>query len=90
MWIYPHGMLEKIFANGEFNRKLFLKFLQEHKVEFMKIPVRRNNKLGIVGRRNGILRRIPNKISMDNTNGTIEQIVARTKFMSNRFSASRL
>lgn len=90
MWFYRHGMPQKISADDEFNKTLFLKFLQAHNVEFMTRPVRIHNKLGIAERNDGILKTIVNKISMDNTNGTIEQIISGTTFMSNMFSGSLL
>lgn len=79
-------MPQKMSADDEFNKMLFLKFLQAYNVEFLSRPVSRNNKSGIVERKNGIFKTILNKVSMDSTKGTIEQIIARTTFMSNMFS----
>lgn len=61
MSFYQHGMPQKTSADDEFNKKLFLKFLQAHNVAFMTRPVRIHNKLGIVERKNAILKIILNK-----------------------------
>lgn len=90
LWICRHGASKKLSADDEYHRNKLTTFLNSQDIEFKPRSARRHNKVGIVERKNGILKNIIHKLDADLTTASIDTIVACATFLSNLFSGSRL
>jgi len=90
MWMSRHGAPSSVSGDPEFNRSAFKEMLSEHGIQFDARPARRHNKLGSVERKNGVLRPIIQRVSMQSPDLDLHTIVARSNFLGNIFRGSRL
>lgn len=88
-WILRHGAPLSISADDEFNRKPLRTYLAAHDIGFRSHPARRYNKVGIVERKNGTIKRILAKLEDESSDASAETIIARAVFLSNVFSGNR-
>lgn len=90
-WLYRHGAPNYLSADDEFHRPTIVSSLAQRGVSVKPRPARRHNKVGIIERKNGTVKRIIEKLQMDDTilddAGTI---ISKSMFLSNVFSGSSL
>lgn len=89
-WISRHGAPISVSGDQEFNRQPFKDLLEKHSCAFEIRPSRRHNKVGSVERKNAILRLILERISKFSPELTVSSTIARSNFLSNLFSGSKL
>lgn len=90
VWILHHGSPASLSADDEYNMEEIRTFLLIHNVVFKPRPARRHNKTGIVERKIQTIKDIVRKINREISNYTHYDVLARSIFMSNFFSGSRL
>lgn len=91
-WICRHGSPSTLSAGDEMNNTVLQKFLTSHNIIFNARPTgpQRHNKIGIVERKNGKIKRILERIESENTNADKETILSRAVLLSNMFSGSKI
>lgn len=89
-WFFQYGMPKKLCADEEFNHPDLQRYLEAQDSLLMARPVERHNDIGIVERKNGILKTIVNNVDADITTANFIQVVARSAFLSNMVSRSQL
>lgn len=91
LWLYKHGAPNALSGDDEFNRRPITKALSERGVVFRGRPSRRHNKVGIVERKNGTIKRILERLQMDEkSEDNARTIVKKAIFLSNVFSGSSI
>lgn len=88
-WLDRHGAPKCVSGDDEFNRRPFRSFLDSHGATFRPRPARRHNKVGIVERKHGTLKRILEKLQFEQSSADITQLLSLATFLSNIFSGSR-
>lgn len=89
-WIYKHGAPTTLAGDDEFDRAPIRKFLKSMNVSFEPRPSRRHNKMGIIERKNGTIKRILAKLSKERSNSSDETLLQRAVFISNIFSGNSI
>lgn len=79
-WICKHGAPTAASADDEYNRAVLRDFLTSHGITFKPRPARRHNKLGIVERKNQVVKTILGKLNDETSTATP---VSRAAFLSN-------
>lgn len=90
IWIFHHGAPAKLSADDEFNRRPIVAALTERSIEFHPRPPRRHNKVGIIERKNQTLKRIVERLQLDEQcTDSPSKVLAKAVFLSNAFAGSR-
>lgn len=89
-WINRHGAPEALSADDEMTSKEIRRFLNGRNIELKGRPVRRHNKTGIIERKNGVVKRILEKIQKEDSTDTDKTIFSRAVFLSNLFTGSKV
>lgn len=92
LWNHRHGAPNHISGVDEFTRAVLEKGFLNRGVILKPGPSKRHNKVGIVERRNGIIKKIVEELQMDNSNRheDTEMIITKAIFLSNAFSGSSI
>ncbi len=89
-WIFRHGAPSKLSGDQEFDKSAIHALCTRHHITICPRPTRRHNKSGIVERKNAIIKNIIARISAERCSSKTESIIARSCFLSNLFSGSKL
>lgn len=89
-WICHRGAPAAFSADDEYNKSALRTYLSTHGIEFKPRPARRHNKLGVVERKNGVVKTILGKLTDESNQTPPEVLISRTAFLSNLFSGNRL
>lgn len=79
-WICIHGQPRAVSGGDEFNNKQFRTLLLSRGIEFHLRPARRSNKIVIVERKHGTVKRILERLAADSTKSSPELLIARSLF----------
>lgn len=90
IWIHIHGSPRSLSADPEFLNK-FTKDLNYYHIQFIPVPARRHNKIGVVERKNSVLRMLVQKLLKDaeyarktrSVSVSVKEILSRGTFLSN-------
>ena len=89
-WICRHGAPAAFSADYELDKAALRRFLSRHGIEFSPRPSRRHNKVGVVERKNGTIKRILSKLENEPSSAAPEALIIRANFLSNLFSGSKV
>lgn len=77
-------------GDPEFDKKPFKDLLKQHYITWEPRPVRRNNPVGIVERKNKVVKSVMQRLSLGVPNMDLITFAARANFLSNFFAGSRV
>lgn len=83
LWAYRDGNPVAWSADDEFNCRPFRYTLKEKEIAFKPRPTRRNNKVGVVERNNGTIKRIAECLTMADQESSPIKMLSRDTFLSN-------
>lgn len=89
-WIMRHGIPTALSADDEYNKGKLRSLLQSHNIVFKARPTRRHNNTGKVERKIQTLKGIIQKIDLEISVCSAQQVVTPAFFLSNFFSGSRI
>lgn len=90
VWVCQHGAPTAISSDDEYNRAPLRKYLSTNSILFKPRPARRHNKLGVVERKNGVVKAILSKLNKEHSNTDAVTLVSRAAFLSNLFSGNKI
>lgn len=88
-WINRHGEPRALSADDEFNNRTIERYLKSRAIQFKPRPARRHNKIGLMERKKGVVKRILEKLQFDQTECTDAELISRAIFLSNMFTGSK-
>lgn len=90
MRILRHEAPRSFSIDPDFQTRPIRRFLSSHSLFPAKLPVRGNNKTGVVEKKNLTLKRITERLKHDDTKALNQALIFRASFQSNVFSGSGL
>lgn len=90
IWIYRYGAPCKLSGDHEFDKSAIRALCIRHNITLCPRPTRGHNKTGIVERKNAIIKNILARISSERCSSDAESTIARSCFLSNLFSGSKM
>ena len=90
IWISTHGAPKCVGGDPEFDKAPFTKLLNQHSIRWEPRPARRHNQVGVVERKNQVLKNIMLRLSLADPNMGLNSLAARANFLSNVFAGSRI
>lgn len=91
LWINRHSTPNYFPADDEFNRINITNSISEMGIQFKPRPARRHNNIFVVGRKNGTLKRIFERLQLDKKlNEAADSIIPKAFFLPNKFPGSSM
>lgn len=90
IWISRNGAPQSVGADPEFDKAAFKRMLNKNSIRWNPRPARRHSKVGIVERKNRVIKSIMERLVLANPEISAEELVARASFLSNVFAGSRI
>lgn len=89
-WVFRHGAPRSFCADHEFCRPVLQHFITLQKILLNPRPSRSSNRAGKIERNNGVFKMVIEKLRKEDTNGTLERIVARALLITNLIKESKV